>query len=78
MAENESPVVNTGNIIDFDTAADSPVNFANPSHVITELPPEGITPDSPATSDNFGNLALARGGPDNQEYLLEEPVTRST
>ena len=74
MAENESPVVDTGNLIDFDALVDSPANFTNPSHAITELPPQDITPDLPATSDNFGNLALASGGPDNQEYLLEEPA----
>ena len=74
MAENESPVVDTGNLIDFDTQLDSPANFTNPSHEITELPPQDITPDSPATSDKFGNLALASGGPDNQEYSLEEPA----
>ena len=74
MAENESPVVDTGNLTDFDTPVDSPANFTNPSHAITELPRQDITPDSPATSDNFGNLALASGGPDNQEYSLEEPT----
>ena len=73
MAENGSPVVDTGNLIDFYTPVDSPANFANPSHAITELPPQDITPDSPATLDNFGNLVLAHGRPDNQEYSLEEP-----
>ena len=67
-------ITTTGNLIDFDTPVDSPANFTNPSHAITELPPKVITPDSPAASDNFGNLALASGGPENQEYSLEEPA----
>ena len=44
MAENESPVVDTGNLIDFDTLVDSPANFANPSHAITELPTQRYYP----------------------------------
>ena len=66
--------MDTGNLIHFDTPLDSPANFTNPSHEITELPPQDITPDSPASPDNFGNLALASGGPDNQEYSLEDPA----